>query len=327
MHPVFFAALSWITAAACAGTTPSAAATAGAPRVAETWGFTAPWDRRSDSSVAAHGASLDVVVSGWMQLDSLTGQPALLYRDDPSRARGARRFALVTSWQGQHFHPEMIRRVADDRGALALTASRVAQALVTGGYAGAVLDLEGQAREDVPRTLRIVRAIADSAHRAGVSVVALAIPAADTAAYPTAALAKIVDVLVVMLYDEHWSTSSPGPIATPLWVRRTLGRRVADVGAAHLVAALPVYGYLWHVNQPAQPVSFDEARRDAAQANVDLVRDPTSGSLHATKPNDWDLWLSDAELFHTLVAEVTSLGVQRVALWRLGLEDPGVWRH
>jgi peptidoglycan-N-acetylglucosamine deacetylase len=136
---------------------------------------------------------------------------------------------------------------------------------------------------------------------------------------------SVADLLVVMLYDEHWSTSQPGPIATPAWVRRTLGARVAEVGAGRIVAALPVYGYQWRNSQPATPLSFDDARRAAAQASVELARDPASLSLHAIQPGDWELWQSDAGLLRALYAEVTSLGVTKIALWRLGLEDPGVW--
>jgi spore germination protein YaaH len=59
---------------------------------------------------------------------------------------------------------------------------------------------------------------------------------------------------------------------------------------------------------------------------VALIRDPSSQSLHAIQPGDWELWQSDAELLRALRDEVASLGVTKIALWRLGLEDPGVWR-
>jgi spore germination protein YaaH len=156
--------------------------------------------------------------------------------------------------------------------------------------------------------------------------VAVAIHAADTAAYPTRILFPAADAAIVMLYDEHWSTSAPGPIATPDWVRRTLAQRVADVGADRLVAALPLYGYLWRGTQAGEPLSFADARRAASQANVELARDPSSMSLHAFQSGVWELWMTDAELLRTLVDQVTGLGVRRIALWRLGQEDPSVWQ-
>jgi spore germination protein YaaH len=295
------------------------------PPLASVWGFTAPWDARSDSSLRAAASQLDAVVSGWIQLDSVTALPSLLYSDSTQRVPHAERFALVTSWQGDRFHPTTIRKLAGDRGALALAAARIGAIVAEQGYRGVVLDFESQSAADVELVVGVARAIADSAKRHGAMTTSIALPAADTAAYPTRAFLTAVDYAVIMLYDEHWSTSAPGPIATTDWVRRALARRVADVGASRVIAALPVYGYLWKANQPAEPIGFREATRLALEANVELVRDPASLSLHAIQQNGWDLWMSDAELLAALRSEVETLGVRRIALWRLGLEDPRVW--
>jgi spore germination protein YaaH len=294
--------------------------------VSTLWGFTAPCDSRSDSSVRATTGKLDAVVTGWIQLDSTTSLPSLRYRDDSTRNRGgAQRLTLVTSWHGERFHPETVRRLGTDAAALALAASRVGALVAAGEYSGIVLDLEGQSPADLPLTVRVASAIADSAKAHGATFAAIALPAADTAGYPTRAFIPALDLVVIMLYDEHWSTSAPGPVATADWVRRTLAQRLADVGTSRVVAALPVYGYQWRTNQPGQPVSFADARRAAFEANVELVRDPSSLSLHAIQPGSWELWMADAQLLRALRAEVSSLGVSRIALWRLGLEDPGVW--
>jgi spore germination protein YaaH len=293
------------------------------------WGFTAPWDPRSDSSVATNASRLDAVVTGWIQLDSASGEPSLLYPDDPTRLDAPpprRRLALVTSWHGRRFHPELVRRVATDSIALAGVASRVADIVRSGRYDGIVLDLEDQSRADTAAVVSAIRAIGASARRAGASTVAIAIPAADTAAYPTRLLFPAADAAIVMLYDEHWSTSPPGPIASPDWVRRTLAQRVADVGAERLIAALPLYGYLWRGSQAGEPLSYADARRISSDANIDLSRDPSSSSLHAVQPNVWELWMTDAEQLRVLVNQVTDLGVGRIALWRLGQVDPALWR-
>jgi len=205
-------------------------------------------------------------------------------------------------------------------------AARVAEIVRSNKYEGVVLDLEDQSRADTGAVLAALRSIGAAARGAGATTVAIAIPAADTAAYPTRLFFPAADAAIVMLYDEHWSTSTPGPVATPQWVRRTLAQRVADVGADRLIAALPLYGYLWRGTQAGEPLSFADARRAVVEANVDLARDPSSNSLHAVQPNVWELWVTDAELLRVLVDQVTALGVRRIALWRLGQEDPAVWR-
>lgn len=306
--------------AACASTAPTPAAPT--PVV---WAFTAPWDARSDSSLRVNAARVNTAVTGWIQLGSATAEPVAAYRDGAMLPVGTRRFALVTSWHGKSFHPDVVRRLAADDALLARTASSLSALLARGGYVGIVLDLEGGTPRDVPLVVRVVRALGDSARAHGVATIAIAVPAADTAAYPARALVPAADLIVAMLYDEHWATSAPGPVASPDWVRRALGLRVAEVGAEHVVAALPVYGYQWRTNRPAQPVSFDETRHAASEAGVELVRDPASLSLHAVKPGAWELWTSDAVQLRALRTEVARTGVNAIALWRLGLEDPAVW--
>jgi spore germination protein YaaH len=234
--------------------------------------------------------------------------------------------AMVTSFAGSRFHPEAIRLLAADPAALGHTARALADIGRAAHYEGFVLDFEGMSRDDLVALRTVTRAIRDSAHAHGMRNVWLAVPAMDTASYPSAALLQVADRLIVMLYDQHWSGSSAGPIADPDWARAALAARVAEVGPSRLVAALPLYGYRWRANTDGAVVSYPEAVRFAAEAGTALSRDPVSGTLNARKPNDsTEVWVSDANQLARLIAQVRSVGVSRIAVWRLGLEDPGVW--
>ena len=296
----------------------------------ERWAFSAPWDPRSAASVRAHGVALDGVVLDWIPLDTMTGMPFVLYTDSMSAEfpSSSRRMALVTSFVTDRFHPALIRRLAADSFALERSAAAIAERVQRGGYRGIVLDFEGMTGADTALTRTVVTTIARTARTRGVGPVVIAIPASDTVGYPARLFASSADLLLIMLYDQHWATSPPGAIAEPLWVRRTLAMRVAESGAGRLVAGLPLYGYQWRANAPAATVSYDDARRLVAEAGVALERDPATTTLHAMRagPDGWELWVSDAMLLDALRREVTALGVRRVAYWRLGLEDPALWR-
>ena len=301
----------------------------GGGRSTRFWGFTAPWDPRSAASTARHGASLDALVTGWVALDSTTGMPRAVYRDSAARADGASRPArmmLVTSYAGERFHAEVVRALGAAAGARAASAGAVARLARDGGYRGIVLDLEALSTPDLSALVAVVRAVADSARALQVGPVAVAVPAADTAGYPSRALvAAGADRLLVMLYDEHWSGSAPGPVASPEWARRQLATRVADVGASRIVASLPLYGYLWRPAAPADVVGYADAVRVAAQAGLPLDRDPASSTLRAGRPDGSQVWVADAGLLRVLVEDAERIGVREFALWRLGLEDPAVW--
>jgi len=171
----------------------------------------------------------------------------------------------------------------------------------------------------------VTRAVADSTRAHGVSTIVVAVPAGDTAAYPAALLLQPADLIMAVLYDQHWSGSPPGPIAAPDWVMRNLGTRVAEVGAARIVAAFPVYGYRWRRAAETEVISYEDARRLTNMTNTPLTRDHASATLHALSPEGWEIWVTDKVLLAGLVRDARQLGVTTFALWRLGLEDPGVW--
>jgi spore germination protein YaaH len=297
------------------------------PGTVEFWGFTGPWDKRSDASVRAHAANLARVITGWITLDSTSFRPVLLYPDTVAmEARLAgQTMALITSYEGSRFHPEIIRGLGSSEEAAAATAGAIAALVDSGGYRGVVIDFEGMTARDLDALRRVIAVVADSVRAHGVTTVAIAVPAADTTAYPGALLLESADIIMPLLYDQHWSASAPGSIASPEWVRRQLGMRVAEVGAERIVAALPLYGYRWRRAAETEVISFEDARRLSSMTNTVLSRDLGSATLNASSPEGWEIWVSDRVLIETLVRESRRLGVTTFALWRLGLEDPAVW--
>ena len=291
------------------------------------WGFTGPWDQRSDVSVQQHGGSLARIITGWVALDTTSFLPVQVYpdtfRDDIMVA--PRTMALITSYSGSRFHPEIIRGLGGSPQAAGITAGAIAALIDSTAYRGVVIDFEGMTPRDLDALLAVTRAVADSVRAHGVHTVVIAVPAGDTAAYPSALLLESADLIMAMLYDQHWSASPAGPIASPDWVTRNLGTRVAEVGAARIVAAFPLYGYRWRKTAETEVISFEDARRLTTMTHTTLFRDPASETLHATSPEGWELWVSDRVLLDTLVRDARQLGVRTFALWRLGLEDPAVW--
>lgn len=155
--------------------------------------------------------------------------------------------------------------------------------------------------------------------------VAIAVPALDLESYPPDLLLTHVDRVVVMLYDLHWMGSAPGPVAARTWARDALGRWVTAAGADRVVAALPTYGYRWRTDQPTDVVGWADVQRLARTAGRTPERDSASGALHLQIAPDDEAWLADAPLVAAMAADAKTLGVRRLALWRLGLEDPAIW--
>jgi len=122
--------LSIILIGACAQLPPQ-------PRIQpDYWGFTGPWDPRSDHSVDAHGSSLARVITGWIALDTTSFRPVMLYPDTVGMAPAiaSRKTALITTFAGNRFHPEIVRGLGDNPGIAAVTAGSIASLVDSGGY-------------------------------------------------------------------------------------------------------------------------------------------------------------------------------------------------
>jgi peptidoglycan-N-acetylglucosamine deacetylase len=294
----------------------------------EFWAFTAPWDPRSTESAVANRDKLDMLVTGWVVIDSLRYIPVLDFGDTLARARpyGPAYAMLVTTYQGSRFHPETVRALASDSALLAEMTSRLARVALSYGYRTVVLSFEGMSGQDLPALLIVVRAIRDATRRLGIPSTGITVPVGDTAAYPGRLLLSAADYLVAMVYDQHWPSSRPGPIAAPDWAARMLAVRVAEVGGNRVVAAFPFYGYRWSKGAEAEMVGFEDAQTLAQREGTVLRREPSSQTLRLVSPQGWEVWVADAVLAQALIREARKVGVSRFAFWRLGLEDATVWR-
>lgn len=299
----------------------------GCARRPTVWVFTAPWDPRSDSAAVSGITGRATLVSGWIALDTADAPPVALFVD-PVPIDGRRRpprFALLTSYRGDRFHPEIVRRLGDDPAALARTTDAVAQLVHRGAYRGVVLDFEALEPRDTLALRRVAGALAAAARRGGATRVAIAVPALDTLAYAPRHLLPVVDDLLVMLYDQHWMGGTPGPVAAVGWARDALAQWVTLAGASRVVAALPTYGYHWQVGASTDVVGWADVERLSAAWGIRPVRDSASGALRLTADGRGDVWLADGPQMVQFLQDVRALRVRTVALWRLGLEDPAVW--
>jgi spore germination protein YaaH len=234
--------------------------------------------------------------------------------------------ALLTSWFGDRFHPASVVRLARDPQALARAASFTAGALQTAGHRGLVVDFEGHRPGDLSALLTVVRVIGDTLEARRLGPLTVAIPAMDTVAYPARDFIDAgADFVLPMFYDQHWAGGPAGPVSDPAWVATALELRLAEVPASRIVAGLPLYGYRWPRSGAGVTITHGEALAAAAAAGVSLARDSATGTLRGTVPGAGEIWVTDASLFERLIGTVTAKGVERVALWYIGQEDPNIW--
>ena len=79
--------------------------------------------------------------------------------------------------------------------------------------------------------------------------------------FPYKKIAALADRVMVMAYDEHWSSSQPGPIASMSWCEKIVDYAVTVIPQENLVMGLPFYGRSWANEKPAQAWYFEGVNR------------------------------------------------------------------
>jgi spore germination protein YaaH len=274
----------------------------------------------------------------WLALDSVTFRPAWLANAESGAAREralpspvrrngpeTQTISIFTLAKSGALQPEIFRAVTENAAILAATAGLIAAQLDAARTESAILDVGGLGADDVPALVTLLRSVSDSLRDHGVGTIAVALPAADTLGYPTRPIARVGELLVVQLQEEHRPGTPPGPVFTVDVARRHLAMRAADTGPGRLVAGIPAYGYQWLRTGVSRRISYGEATRLAANAGATMTRDPASMSLHARSDRDgWEIWVPDHGVIGAMVAQARALGVYRFAIYGTRDADPGL---
>ena len=304
-----------------------------------TVGFYVSWDPSSRESLARNVENLDVVAPQWISLAGPTGDIDIT--PDPQAEAimaGARhRPSLMpvvhnarnAAWLGPEADAVILDKVARARlidNLVKLAAAR--------GYAGYIFDLENLSPRGAaayPAFLAQARAALAPTDRD----VWLTAPTDDDA-WPLKKLQDAADVIVLMVYDEHFGTGDPGPPASQGWYSAHIASSFARLDPAKTIVALGSYGYDWALPSKWKPkgdagvVTFNEATQSAHDSGATVSMDPNS--LNAVfgyqdeTGRQHQVWFLDAPSVFNQIRVTDPFRPLGYGLWRLGSEDPGVWK-
>jgi spore germination protein YaaH len=144
--------------------------------------------------------------------------------------------------------------------------------------------------------------------------------------YDYAKIRPLVDRILVMAYDEHWSSSAPGPIASMRWCRAVASYALTVVGPEKLIMGLPFYGRAWGNDNPSRAYIFSGIERIKRENNVHEVRRLDGIPTFTYEvPIAVTVFYEDDFSLSVRMEMYRSLGVKAIGFWRLGQESPTVW--
>lgn len=293
------------------------------------YAFHAPWDDASAASLGRHVDDIDWLIPGWISITGpdhkVTSFPDPKGKAIVSHARHRPKLmpmiqnALDGGWDGPG-----IAALLRDPKARAATLDRVAALLAENQASGVFFDFEELPADAHPAYRAF---LAEARRRLPGMQIAIAVPVADDS-WDLKAYARVADKLFLMAYDEHSEPGNPGPIASRPWFADSVARAVRGLPADRVVVALGSYAYDWEKGGDTIAHSVEDVWLAAKESGVVPRFDAASGNssfAYLEGGVRHDIWLLDAAAMHGQVASLRALGLNQVALWRLGTEDPSIW--
>jgi len=209
-------------------------------------------------------------------------------------------------------------------------------------YRGISLDFESLPDADEPAYLGFIQAIYAQMHPRNLRLyVNVAVATSDL---DLKAIAANSDGIILMNYDQHQTTSDPGPIASQQWFIGNLVRVLKIVPKEKIICAIGNYGYDWTLSIPnpkdrrhpkphvldTQDFSVTDTWEHASDADADLDLDYGTLNPHFEYIDEDNnqrhvVWFLDAVTVLNELRAAREIGLQTFALWRLGEEDPSLW--
>lgn len=166
----------------------------------------------------------------------------------------------------------------------------------------------------------------------GSKILSAAIPARTKTlsddAYDYKKIADIVDRIIVMAYDEHWSGSKPGSIASLAWCKNVANYAISVIPSHKLVMGLPFYGRAWSDDDTTGAYRNSSVQRVMReQGIVEAERVQGIPSFSFSKTVTFTFFFEDVQSLYTRLSMYKDKGLNSAAFWRLGQEDTGIWEY
>lgn len=157
-------------------------------------------------------------------------------------------------------------------------------------------------------------------------------PTASTMYYNRAEQGLVADYVVIMGYDEHWSSSEvAGSVASINFVEQGILKTMEEVPAEKIINAIPFYTRLWKTSGgtvSCETIGMDLAENWANTSGVELYWDNETCQYYGEIQKDgtlYQIWMEDSESIQVKLSVMEANNIAGVAEWKLDFENPVVW--
>ncbi|WP_081338162.1 glycosyl hydrolase family 18 protein, partial [Bacillus mycoides] len=214
----------------------------------EVYGFYVNWDENSTASLKENIDSLTTLVPEWYHLKADLTVSSEIKPEIVKLAKEnhVKIMPLLTNYTEEASGPdsELIHKLLSSPDHVkTMFINDLVKQVEKNQFSGINIDFEAIPESDRENLTNFMIELTTVFHKHHL-LVTQDVPANDQA-FDYGALAKVIDRMIVMMYDEHYGAGAPGPIASNKWFEHTLNE--LDIPSEKLIVAFGNYGYDWEV--------------------------------------------------------------------------------
>ena len=281
--------------------------------------------------VVANTSGLNVISPTWFKLSDNKGNyTSIASKDyvDAAHKKGLKVWPLIDNFSTEISTLKILSSSENRKNLIANLMSDVEKY----DFDGINIDFESLTQDNAPHFIQFMRELSVSCRNSGVVLsVDVPIPASYNMYYERDELAEVVDYVINMGYDEHYSGSDEGSSASINFVKNSITDSLVEVPKEKLINAVPVYTRVWtkeNSKVSSSALGMSAAANWVKENNIELTWDDEVGqytgqtTIGSTRKY---IWLEDERSMKLKMDAIKEEDLAGVAVWKLGLEPKEIW--
>lgn len=290
--------------------------------------YQAEYDR-SRVSLQDNVGNMDIVLPDWytFNADGTINISVQTEIDDLLRKNQIKIMPSLSNYIDGKWDAEAVHALLAEPSARTRLIENIYLEVKKSGYWGINLNIFGLEKEYKEGLTGFVKELCDKFYQNGLRV-SQNIPVMDEA-YDSVKLSRYLDYVLFLVYGEHGMSSSHGPIASFQW----LNGIIEDIKTPweKTVICVGGYGYSWNTqkNNNAVEVGFTDVMDFAGRHALKAEWDKESGNpylVYMENGEEHIIWFLDGSTFYNSARLAFARGAAGIGLWKLGGEDPVIWK-
>jgi cellulose synthase/poly-beta-1,6-N-acetylglucosamine synthase-like glycosyltransferase/peptidoglycan/xylan/chitin deacetylase (PgdA/CDA1 family)/spore germination protein YaaH len=299
-------------------------------------GFYMAWEQQAYTSLKAHIARLDMIVSEGFFIKP--GADTIMAKIDTGLLHINKKYkkpviVSISNYVNKDnatgdFDTKDVDRIIKSKKLRTTFINSIIAQLVKYKFQGINLAFDNIKTRNTPAYTLFQKELYALLHARGLLVTQNVVP--DDEQFDIEDLQHYNDFLFIMAIDQHSDGTNAGDLSNQHWVEQILDEVCTKIPSEKVILTIAAGGYDWQENSIGHPIGYQQAISTAQQNNGKIIFDPLSANLHFNYLGQNDdlnhiVYFTDAATNFNIIRMADDWATGGVALWRMGAEDPRLW--